>query len=511
MMSNTFKLSAISLAAFLAACGGGSDAPVAAPVVVSVAPTVELALDAAKAFLAKYDALLATAIPTPGSAALALNDGCYLSDGRSKAYSVDDFDADPLAVASRQFGVGSMRSNVKVLAERTAVNTDGTSRREIDVKYDIAYKDGSKFESPADTVPDEIIISGSSAGAKLADGSACTKPDSKADWRFYGNRKVVQTVVNAVNERISRTALATGLDVNPADVYSKYLNLFVRDPANVATYAIITGPGLGVSTTTGNPTGAVGSFKLLSVRLLRTAPELAGKRGNVVDWRDVDSWRACSNATGSNVAAADTADCVANGALGNSWGSFNNTSGAALDTSFATLNIKAGDAYTIAVYNDDGWKTVNGQLGKTPIATYTNVLRTLPFSAATLAGTGPGTDLFARFTASTKTQAEIATAIRNKAAISSDLTWSAPAAMPDGRALQLGDIYSFEQGNANTNGTAFPRSRRILLGYPGTQATSATFSQPAPVPALVLPTFASFELEYNNRNGNNVFSGLVWQ
>ena len=426
---------------------------------VSVAPSTEPALDAAKAFLAKNDTSLATAIPTPGSAATALQDGCYLADGRSKAYSVADFDADPLAVASRQFLVGSTRSNVRVLAERTAVNADGTSRREIDVKNDVAYKDGSKFESPADTVLDETIISGSSAGAKLADGSACATPDSKSDWRFYGNRKLVRTLVNAVNERLDRIALATGLDFSPNVVYSKYVNLTVSDPANVATYAIITGPGLSVTTT-----GAIGSLKLISVRVLRTAPELAGKPGNVVNWRDVDNWRACQNAAGNNGAAAETADCVAHGAnIGNTWGFYNNASGAALDTSFATLNIKAGDAYTIAVYNDDGWKTVNGQLGKAPIATYTNVLRALPFSAATLAGTNSDADLFPHLTFS-KTQGEIATAIRAKAAIAVDVTWSKPVATPDGRATQLADTVVFEQGPANTNGTTFPRSRSLFFG-----------------------------------------------
>ena len=474
---------------------------------VSVAPSTEPALDAAKAFLAKYDAFLATAIPTPGSAATALNDGCYLQDGRSKAYSVADFDADPLAVASRQAGVGTVRSNVKVLAERTSANADGTSRREIDIKYDIAYKDGSKFESPVDTTLDETIISGSSSGAKLADASTCATPDSKSDWRFYGNRKVVRTVVNAVNERFDRMALATGLDFSPKVVYSKYLNLIVQDPANVATYAIITGPGLSLPTL-----GVGGSLKMLSVRLLRTAPELAGKPGNVVDWRDIDPLKPCLNATRTNYAAAETADCVANGASGvNSFGSISNTSGAAVDTAFATLNIKAGDAYTIAVYNDDGWKTVNGQLGKTPIATYTNILRALPFSAATLAGSNPDADLFARFTSSTKTQGEIATAIRSKAAIAADLTWSSPGAMPDGRLLQLADTYVFEQGNANSNGTAFPRSRSLFFGYPGSLATSATFSLPVPVTALVLPIFARFGLEYNNRNGNNIFSNGDFQ
>ncbi len=603
MMSHTFKLSAISFAAFLAACGGGNDEPVAspatpAPVVVSVAPaqlaaaprTVdattfmdwaqtrftsffpsvqqniqrtgfvvryypesdnflavttdgsiyvlgavtggnlvlvgnvsafscaiypdscqaqpEPALDAAKGFLAKYDALLATAVPATGAAFMALSDGCYLADGRSKAYTVADFDADSLAISSRQFLVGSTRSNVKVLAERTSTNADGTSRREIDVKYDVAYKDGSKFESPQGTVPDETIISGSSAGAKLADGNACATPDSKSDWRFYGNRKLVRTVVTAINERLERTVLATGLPLSPALVHSKYLGLSVQDPAKVATYAVITGPGLGLGASAGMP----GSLKLLSVRVLRDAPEMAGKPGNVVDWRDVDSWRQCQNAARNNAAPADTADCLTDGAPRDvGWGPRDNASATATDTAFAGLNIKAGDSYTIAVYNDDGWKTVNGQAGKIPIATYTNVLRALPFSAAALAGTGPDADLFARFKSNTKTAAEIATAIRAKAAISTDATWSAPGAMPDGRATQLNDFYAFEQGNANANGTTFPRSRRILFGYPDPQATSATFTQPAPVSALVLPTFASFSLEYNNRNGNNLYSSYTWQ
>ena len=505
MISRSFKASSIAAAALLAACGGGNDEPVTPtptpPPVVSVAPSTEPALDAAKGFLAKFDVLRASA-PTSSSAYLTLNDGCYLADGRSKGYSAADFESDTLAVASRQFEIGSTRTAPEVVAERSSMNPDLSTRREIDIKYVVNYKDGTKNE-----VAEETIISGSSSGAKMADGSTCAAPESKSDWRFYGNRKLVRTLVTAVNERIDRTLLATGLPLATPVVYSKYLSLTVNDPANVATYAIITGPGLSVTTT-----GAVGSLKLISVRVLRTAPELAGKPGNVVDWRDVDSWRVCQNAAGNNGAAAATADCVAHGAnIGNTWGYYNNASGAALDTSFATLNITAGDAYTIAVYNDDGWKTVNGQLGKTPIATYTNVLRALPFSATTLAGTGPTADLFARFTANTKTPAEVATAIRTKAAISTDATWSKPGAMPDGRATQLADIYAFEQGNANNNGTAFPRSRRILFDYPGAQATSATFTQPVPVTALVLPTFASFALEYNNRNGNNVWSQYAWQ
>ena len=121
-----------------------------------------------------------------------------------------------------------------VAADRTSANADGTSRREIDVTYAINYKDGTKQENATQT-----IISGSSSGAKLPDGTACTTPDSKTDWRFYGNRKIVATFVSASNQRLERTSLATGLDKSPRVVYSKFITLGVQDPAKVATYATI--------------------------------------------------------------------------------------------------------------------------------------------------------------------------------------------------------------------------------------------------------------------------------
>jgi hypothetical protein len=505
--TNALALSA-SMVALLAACGGGGDGTTATatpPTPTSSGPSQAVALDAAKAFLASYDATLATAIPTTGAAATALTDGCYLNEGQSKAYSIADFDADPKAVASRQLDIGSTRTNVQVVADRTATNADGTTRREIDIQYVVNYKDGTK-----DEVATETIISGSSSGAKLANGSACTTPDSKTDWRWYGNRRVVNTYVSATNERQQRTALATGVALNPAVTYSKYISLGIADPANVATYATVTGPGLGFAAS-GSGNGTVGTLKLLSPRLLRTAPELTGKRGNTVNWLDTDSFRVCSNAAANNYAPADTVDCVANGASGNSWGWYNNTSGTALDTGFATTNIKAGDVYTFNIYNDDGWKTVNGQAGKTPIATYTRTLDALPYSAAVFAGTGPTTDSFARLTTVSKTPAETANAIKNKATMSFDAAWSAPGAMPDGRTAALRQTWVFESGQANATGGAWPASRQIDYSYPGARATSMTGVIPAPVAALVVPTYAEISLQYTNRNGNFVTSLYTFQ
>jgi hypothetical protein len=497
MVSKLRKFSAIASATFLVACGGGSDSPTA-PAVPSVLPSTEAALTAATAFLAKYDALLATSIPTTGAAALALNDGCYLADGRTKAYIVNDFDTDPQSVASRAFGIGSTRTNVKVVADRAITNADGTSRREIDITYDVNYKDGTKNERG-----NETLISGSSAGAKLPDGTACAASESKSDWRFFGNRQVVNTFVTAYNDRLEGTSLATGLPLSPNVVYSKYIGLGVQDPARVATYATIEGPGLGI----GLNYGKSGAFKLLSVRLLRDAPELAGKRGNYVDWLDTNSFQVCSNATLNNFEPAETADCLTNGTYGNTWGYYYSTNAAGLDTSFATMNIKAGDVYTFKVYNDDGWKKVNGQADKTPIATYTRTLDHLPMSAADLAGTGVTADKFARVTSSSKTAAEIATAIRAKTTISADFAWTAPVAMPDARPTALNDVSAFVSGPANTTGVSFwPASRKSDPNYPGALATSMTRNFPAPNPALVVPTYGEISLSYLNRNGNYVRS-----
>lgn len=456
------------------------------------------ALAAAQATADAHSALLATAIPATGAAFLVDSDGCSLGDGRSKDYAVTDFDASPTSVASNQFRVGSVRSNYKVVADRSSTNPDGTGRREIDVTYDITYKDGSKAEG-GDM---NTLISGSSSGSTMADGSVCTTPENKADFRFFGNRKKVSTFVTATNDRFQRTVLATGLANATPVVYSKYISLGVQDPAKVATYATITGPGL--------VSASVGTLKLLAPRLLRTDATLAGKRGNYVDSLDTDSFQICRSATGATV-TADLADCAVGGAQSSSWGSFNFADATALDTSFALLGIKAGDVYTVNVYNDDGWKTINGQAGKMPIATYTSTLKNLPLSAAALAGTGTSTDLFARLVTSTKTPAELTTAIRAKTALPLAMSWTLPGTMPDGRALALNYVGTYEEGQANATGAQWPASKKFIGNYPGATATSLSFNFPAPVVALVVPTYAEVIFSYTNQNGNRVRSVSTMQ
>ena len=455
----------------------------------------------AKAHLAAFDASIATSVPASGAAALALTDGCSLSNGESKALAVAAYDADALRVASRKFDIGSTRTGVSVTAERSITNADGTTRREMDVQFAINYLDGTKVERANTT-----LITGSSSGSTMADGAVCTTPENKVDLRFFGNRRKANVFVNAANERVERTALATGLTITPQVVYNKFITLGVRDPAKVVTYATITGPGLVYTGVANNAT-----FKMVSPRLLRDAPEFAGKPGNFVDWKDTDSFRVCRDASGF-FASADIVDCVANGATSNSWGRFGFTDPAALDTSFDAFGVLAGRDYTVKLYADDGWKTVNGQADKTPIATYTTTLVSLPMSAVALAGTvAAPANKFPLILSASKTASEVATLIRSKAAFATDLTWSKPGAMPDGRATALNTFYTFEQGRATT-GTAFnPASRQFNPTYPSPTATATTLNSPAAVPALVTPTYAEATLEYTNRNGNFVRLLNAWQ
>lgn len=487
-------ISAVCLAV-LTACGGGGGGttqPTPAPGPTSTAST-GVALTLAKAFLGSYDTSLATSIPASGATALALNDGCSLNNGTSKTLAISDYDADALRVASRQFEVGSIRSAISVTADRTITNANNTVRREIDVQYVIDYLDGTKDEKATQT-----LITGSSAGATLADGSACAASQDSADLRFFGNRKIANTFVNASNERLQRALLSNGSDAAPPLAYNRYITLGVRDPAKIATYATISGPGL-----TSAP-GVPATFKMISPRLLRDDPLLAGKVGNFVDWRDTDTFRVCRTSTGT-FAAADVADCVTNGAISAAWGSFGATDPSAQDTAFNALGVSAGGMYTVKLYAGTGWKTVNGQATETPIASYTSTLENLPMGTVALAGTlALPANKFPGVGSSSMTLLDIVTNVKNKTAFSTDLTWAAPGVLPDARKTGLSALYSFEQGRASAGPAFNPASRQATLAYPASTALAATFNVPVPVPALVTPLYFEASLEYSNRNGNFV-------
>ena len=250
---------------------------------------------------------------------------------------------------------------------------------------------------------------------------------------------------------------------------------------------------------------------MISPRIQRSDPLFAGKRGNFVNWLDTDNFRICRNSNnGGNGRDANLADCVNFGAGGNNQGVFNRPANLA-DSEFDALGMVAGGSYTFAVHNDDGWKTINGFASQTPIASYTRILRRLPYSAVALAGAGPGSDSYPHITSS-KTPVELAAIFMSKVAGITDLSWTALGTMPDAAKYGFGSVYSYEEGPANVALTFWPRSRQFLSVFPVNGALSAAnFPIPAAANVLVQPTYAEIGVDYANRNSGFVGSRISFE
>ena len=112
------------------------------------------------AFFASYDALSTRSLPATGATAYSLDDACYRDNGQTKAYNITYHDTNLALVLARDaYRIGQRRTNLQVSAVRNSVNSNGSSRREIDVQYDVVYTDGSTQKAATET-----LISGSSQG-----------------------------------------------------------------------------------------------------------------------------------------------------------------------------------------------------------------------------------------------------------------------------------------------------------------------------------------------------------
>lgn len=472
----------MSLLVGLTGCGGGGDsssvlsvpAPAPAPVVTN--------LDRARAFLEKNDAVVATSLPDKGTERFKFLDSCYLNGGQSYAYVVKDYDDNPTQRPLSAFVIGRSSTNVQLVAERNSTNADGTSRLEIDVTYDVLYKDGSSAIGDSST-----LVSGSTAGS-------CATPSTSAELRNLGDQRKVSVAVQARNIRTDNFSLTTGVAADTST--RRDIRFRVIDPANVATYAIVTGPG---------PTGANGqpfSFKLLSPRILRNAPELAGKAGNM-NWADTDTFRAC-RIVGTTVPVAEIADCVGQGATFDRWGWTLSTKVAdpatqkVGDDGFTAQGWIAGGGYSFAIYADDGWKTVNGQAGKTPIAQYTATLKQLPYTFAQMfSATEPG--FYPTFT-SNLTTAQIATLFTDAggSVTLSGLQAKAPAGGP---IVALSSLSQYGEGT-NTGATgSWPRTFNSDSFFPGAGASSGNVVIKGKDPATQAKSYGEISSLYTDRNG----------
>ncbi|MEN9398706.1 MAG: hypothetical protein RLZ81_3236, partial [Pseudomonadota bacterium] len=87
----------------------------------------------AQGLLAAFDASLATSAPATGAQLTELYDGCYLGEGLTKAVATANYDEDRVqSIEAHKYRIGSTRTDVQVLADRTLTNTDGSRRRELD-------------------------------------------------------------------------------------------------------------------------------------------------------------------------------------------------------------------------------------------------------------------------------------------------------------------------------------------------------------------------------------------
>ena len=511
---------------------GGEPGPI--PPIPPTLETVNLAVQ----FLAAYDAQRATAIPTSAASLYAATDSCSLSGGNTKALLTAAFNADAaLVIGSRQFDIGSVRKNIEVLAERNSTNADGSTRREIDIKYDVLYTDGS-----ADTAATTTLITGSSYGS-------CDAPQTGADVRFFGNRRVVDvymqgrnlSTINLYRQNTSvpvasapaglpyptATSTISGVpttvylvpagspSVNAPVTYRRDVLFGINDPSGKATYLVVTGPGPATSVAGVTKTFSV---KMISPRLLRDDALLAGKRGNYTNWKDDDSFRFCSSVA-SGILNAELSDCVTNGGAGNNFGwnraSTSPNTVASSDAGFDAYGFQVGN-YTFNIYNDDGWKTVNGQAGKTPIATYTARLEKLPYSFADMGVTlntafAIPTSKFPQFSNASLSTADIAARLQLSTATTFTSTWTAPV-VPDADVWRLSSGGEYFDGAKSTNtlGAFWPALRFFTPAYPSSTALTGTTTISAKPAEISVKNYSEFSLTYTNRNGGRIQSAVAF-
>ena len=522
---------ASTAALMMAGCGGGGDVPAtataaqlaAAPAPVPVSDPAPVPAPApapapitiaaqAQSLAAKVDNLFKTAVPATSVQAQSLNDGCFLGNGFTKAMNTTAIDADiALYTGSNAFRVSSTRTNVRVIAERNITNADGSARKEIDTLYDISYTDGSTDKDAENT-----MVTGSTAGL-------CATPQNSAEWRFLGNQRILSVNVRARNERGEQYSRVNGAPLTNAATYFNGLQFNVSDPQGKATYAVVTGPGTATVSGVATPF----SIKLLSTRLLKDDPLLAGKNNNFTNYTPEDTFRICrtpSTLVGNpnNLLPASATDCSL-GASGSSRGRTLNvtTTGADAtqianaDIAFASDGFVVGGTYTFKIYNDDGWKTVNGEANKTPIATYTAVNESLPYTFAQMVGTNGLTDhKFQKLAFGSQSPAQLAAALSSGVPSSLALTWNLPAMQADGRVFRFTELGEFFQGSKTSNiAPAFwPSERYYKPSYVPSTATAANGVAISPAPATILnKSYADFSLTYSDRKNSRIYSYVSFQ
>jgi hypothetical protein len=341
--------------------------------------------------------LTAKELPTKGADRFTLLDACYLGQGNSKTRLSTNWDANPAQTQTNNaYLVGRTFQNVTVKDERKTTNADGSARREIDISFDEVYTDGSIATGQSET-----LITGSSA-------DYCATPQTGDTARALGNQR--KFTVNLVGRTLYQITNNLSDGATTAQRARREIRFRLADPVELATYAIVSWPSGAAGATTQ-------SLKLLSPRLVRDASEMQGKAGNG-NFANTDYFRICGSEATFLTSDASTANCTQFGTTGENWGAsynppFTTAAAAEADQRFDANGFTTGTQVQVQFFNDEGWKTVNGQQGKTPVASYTVTLNSIPHSFTKL-GTPPAS--YALFGENSLSDTQVAAALRGTAA-----------------------------------------------------------------------------------------------
>jgi hypothetical protein len=320
-----------------------------------------------------------------------------------------------------------------------------------------------------------------------------------------------------LSENLIRQTYSIASGASTKSILTKRIRIQIQDPGQLASYAVITGPGLPSS-----------GFKMLSPRLLNTDPRLANSP-KYVNLPNGGDWFICEPTTYENSQndqrEAQFADCVnspvnwPHKATSRTFDPGSSTSAITaasdVDAAFKLIGFQAGGSYTIKIYADDGWSKINGQLGKTPIAIYTKILNSLPYSFSDQISTAT-TNYWSlnNFNASS-----FYNQLKNNAELTINYTpaTSNPVIMGSTEKLSWGGVWVDREGTvmqvlADNWSNYWPETTRETDIYMVSKPTgSSSLVSPAPGGSFVSPTYFGAAAWYGNRNNSSVQVRIEFQ
>ena len=438
--------------------------------------------------MADSQQVFANGVPSTGAARFASYDSCYLGGGRSKTFQISNWDNNlEQAKISNAYLVGRVFSNIEIVQERKTTNADGSERLEVDVRFDTLYKDGTKAIGTVDT-----LVAGSTSGT-------CATPQTGTAMRFLGNQQKFGVELTARNRIEVYRQLADGsLPAATANQFRirREVAFGVTDPNQMATYAVVS--------------WGTKSMKLLSPRLLRDAPEMKESPGSGT-FLDTAAFRQCRTSASNTEANAAIADCVKLGTQGEIWGTgggYNKTDAAslaAIDTAYEQTGLAQGTEVTFAIYADDGWKTINGQQGKTPIATYKRTLKNISYPAAQMS-----VDMYPMIKTISPLEPGLAASFKSTGGTAT-ANLQAGKAPAGGLPVALNQVFSFRQGvkSDSTSGNYLIRASKPAAFDTGATTVTIPFDG---VPTGAKSTnYGEFTIVYADRNGRELYYGLQFR